>query len=299
MLYITHRYPRAPLLGLGFSLGANVLTRYVAEEGEKCRLVSACALACVRLSSFNEVGSLRASLSHGISWQTQTRASVLTTLSAFQTPAHTHRSLHSSWFNRNIYAKGMGRNLRHLVLRHVDSIMKFPDSQLAQSLPELFSRKSLTLNQFDNLITAHAGGASPPFPFKNARLYYTYAASHQVIDDVRIPFLGINSDDDPIVQHVPIYKTDNEWVILVVTRGGGHLGWFGTNVTRRWMTQPALEWFRATVEVIDAPRRAARDIRIVDGWLVESGREHLGCKDLGEGGRIEGGVRQKGMLAGL
>ena len=177
--------------------------------------------------------------------------------------------------------------------------MKFPDSQLAQSLPELFSRKFLTLSQFDNMITVHAGGASPPFPFKNARLYYTYAASHQVIDDVRIPFLGINSDDDPIVQHVPIYETDNEWVILVVTRGGGHLGWFGTNVTRRWMTQPALEWFRATVEVIDAPRRAARDIRIVDGWLVESGREHLGCKDLGEGGRIEGGVRQKGMLAGL
>jgi predicted alpha/beta-fold hydrolase len=51
LLYISHHYPRAPLLGLGFSLGANVLTRYVAEEGEECRLVSACALACVSLSS--------------------------------------------------------------------------------------------------------------------------------------------------------------------------------------------------------------------------------------------------------
>jgi uncharacterized protein len=195
----------------------------------------------------------------------------------------------------------MGRNLRHLVLGHVDSIMKFPDSRLAQSLPELFSRKSLTLHQFDNLITVHAGGASPPFPFKNARHYYTYAASHQVLDDVRIPFLGINSDDDPIVQYVPMYETDNEWVILVVTRGGGHLGWFERtgNVTKRWMTQPALEWLKATVEKLDAPRRAVRNIRIVDGWLVESGREHLGCRDHGEGGRIEGGVGQKGMLAGL
>jgi hypothetical protein len=45
--YIAHRYPNAPLLGIGFSLGANILTRYVAEEGESCRLVSACALACV------------------------------------------------------------------------------------------------------------------------------------------------------------------------------------------------------------------------------------------------------------
>ena len=47
MFYIAQFYPHAPLLGLGFSLGANILTRYVAEEGESCRLVSACALASV------------------------------------------------------------------------------------------------------------------------------------------------------------------------------------------------------------------------------------------------------------
>src|SRR6266403_4371654 len=57
VLYISYRYPRAPLLGLGFSLGANILTRYVAEEGEECRLISACALACVSLSSYSKIGS--------------------------------------------------------------------------------------------------------------------------------------------------------------------------------------------------------------------------------------------------
>ena len=51
MLYVAHLYPYAPLLGLGFSLGAHILTRYVAEEGELCRLASACALACVCTSS--------------------------------------------------------------------------------------------------------------------------------------------------------------------------------------------------------------------------------------------------------
>ena len=39
--YIAERYPRAPLLGLGFSLGANLPARYVAE-GESCRF-SVCA----------------------------------------------------------------------------------------------------------------------------------------------------------------------------------------------------------------------------------------------------------------
>ena len=47
LMYITHLYPNAPLLGLGFSLGANVLTRYLGEEGEQSRISSACALACV------------------------------------------------------------------------------------------------------------------------------------------------------------------------------------------------------------------------------------------------------------
>ena len=48
ILYVRARYPKAPLLGIGFSLGANVITRYVAEEGDGCRLVSAVALGCVR-----------------------------------------------------------------------------------------------------------------------------------------------------------------------------------------------------------------------------------------------------------
>ena len=49
LVYISQLYPRAPLIGLGFSLGANVLTRYLAEEGEQSRLIAGCALACVRI----------------------------------------------------------------------------------------------------------------------------------------------------------------------------------------------------------------------------------------------------------
>jgi predicted alpha/beta-fold hydrolase len=46
-MYISHQYPEAILHGLGFSLGANVMTRYIAEEGNRTRLHSGCALACV------------------------------------------------------------------------------------------------------------------------------------------------------------------------------------------------------------------------------------------------------------
>ena len=46
VLYISSLYPDAPLLGMGFSLGANVLTRFVGEDGADCRLTSAIVMAC-------------------------------------------------------------------------------------------------------------------------------------------------------------------------------------------------------------------------------------------------------------
>ncbi|KAI0273611.1 AB-hydrolase YheT [Gloeopeniophorella convolvens] len=265
LLHISQRYPEAPLLGLGFSLGANILTRYVAEEGEGCRLISACTLACP--------WDLAANSSH----------------------------VDNSWLHRNVYAYTMTNNLKCLISQHADSITKFPESRLAQSLPELFSRKSLTISQFDNLITIHAGGSPPHFPFASAGDYYAYAASHKVLGDIRIPFLALNSDDDPIAKHIPIGETDNGWVTLIVTRGGGHMGWFESSEKglKRWNTQPVLEWFRTTAEILEIPQKPVRQIYLADGWLVESGREQLGCQDIGGGGIIEGAEGQEGMLPGL
>ena len=53
ILYLSNRFPRAQLLGIGFSLGANVMTRYLSEEGANSKLTSACVLACVRAPGNN------------------------------------------------------------------------------------------------------------------------------------------------------------------------------------------------------------------------------------------------------
>ena len=47
LLFITAKYPKAPLIGLGFSLGANIITKYLGEEEEKSLLRAAVVLACV------------------------------------------------------------------------------------------------------------------------------------------------------------------------------------------------------------------------------------------------------------
>lgn len=51
LMWISKMYPHAPLLGVGFSLGANVLTRYLAQEGDQSRLAAGCVLGCVSFAN--------------------------------------------------------------------------------------------------------------------------------------------------------------------------------------------------------------------------------------------------------
>ncbi|KAI9499936.1 hypothetical protein GGI25_003266 [Coemansia spiralis] len=44
--YIKESFPNAPLLGVGFSLGANLLTKYLGEEADRSPLAAAAAICC-------------------------------------------------------------------------------------------------------------------------------------------------------------------------------------------------------------------------------------------------------------
>ncbi|KAJ2848719.1 hypothetical protein IWW36_003124 [Coemansia brasiliensis] len=44
MEHIAKRMPQAQLIGIGFSLGANILTKYIGEEGSKCRFIAAASV---------------------------------------------------------------------------------------------------------------------------------------------------------------------------------------------------------------------------------------------------------------
>jgi predicted alpha/beta-fold hydrolase len=207
--------------------------------------------------------------------------------------------LEDSWFARRVYSKSLGTNLKNLVHRHIDTVRQFPDSRLAQALPDLMSHSSLRMIQFDSLISVHSAGSSPPFPFDDVWAYYAYSSSHDKLDTIRIPFLALNSHDDPIARCAPQDYDRNEWFTLVVTRGGGHMGWFQSGgAANRWARRPALEWFKATGEDIQLEHRKIRPIEWKDGWLVEVGNDGLGCQEIGDGGTID--ARQRGdLLAGL
>ena len=189
-----------------------------------------------------------------------------------------------------MYSKSLGAGLKKIVHCHMDSICQFPTSRLAQALPTLMSYSHITMFQFDSLISVHSAGSSPAYPFDDAWSYYAYSSSHDKLDAIRIPFLALNSDDDPIAGWSPQDHDRNEWFTLVVTRGGGHLGWFQSGgAADRWARRPVLEWFRATGEYIRLEGRESRSIECRDGWLIEAGNEDLGCQEIGDGGMIVAG----------
>ncbi|EMD38509.1 hypothetical protein CERSUDRAFT_113689 [Gelatoporia subvermispora B] len=265
--HIARRYPRARLIGVGFSLGANVLTRYIAEEGIHCRLAAGCVLACP--------------------WDTVMNS----------------EQLENHWLHRTVYSKAMAQNLQKLIRRHFTALSGFTDHPVSQTVHDVLALKSPTLVQFDDTVTRLAGGSSPPFPFATARDYYAWAASDKVLPDIRIPFLAISSEDDPIVQLIPVDAGGNGFVALAVTKKGGHLGWFEADQrfgrVNRWIRRPVVEWIRAACEDLIPEERDRKELHILDGFVTEVGREGIGCKEVAGGGHVVGVEDEEGLLAGL
>lgn len=84
--WLRKTFPNRPLYGVGFSLGANILTNYVAEEGSECELRAALVLSCP--------------------WNLDV----------------SNLALQRSWFRREVYARAMGTNLKKLYARHKESV---------------------------------------------------------------------------------------------------------------------------------------------------------------------------------
>jgi predicted alpha/beta-fold hydrolase len=89
--WLRKTFPNRPLYGIGFSLGANIITNYIAEEGENCEFKA--AVACSN------------------PWNLEI----------------SHQDLKRSWIGDNVYSKVMGQNLKKLFELHKDVILKNPD----------------------------------------------------------------------------------------------------------------------------------------------------------------------------
>ncbi len=86
-----------------------------------------------------------------------------------------------------------------------------------------------TVREFDEAFTA------PHHGFRDASDYYHRASSLRVVDRIALPTLIVSADDDPFVPAEQFREpavTANPAVSVVVTRGGGHCGFFAAPTAR-------------------------------------------------------------------
>jgi hypothetical protein len=179
--WLRKTFPNRPLFGCGFSLGANMITNYIGEEGANCQLKAAVVLSNVWN---NEVSSL---------------------------------GLQRTWFMNNVYNRTLGKSMIKLFEKHVDQISKNPNIDIDKV------RSSKYLHEFDR----HVQGPTWGYPTEGA--YYRDASSIDAVMGIRIPFLGINARDDPVVIDEALPKMEIQatpYGVLCTTSMGGHLGWF-------------------------------------------------------------------------
>lgn len=163
--WLRKTFPNRPLYGIGFSLGANILTnvgdlpvlisyanmvQYVGEEGSNCQLKAAVVIS----SPWNlDAGSL---------------------------------ALQRTWLGLEVYSKTMGTNLKELFERHADEMAKNTRIDID------CIRKIKYLHEFDREVQGPMWG----YPTEGA--YYRDASSTDALLAVRIPLFAINAADDPV-----------------------------------------------------------------------------------------------------
>ena len=134
LLFLRNYFPNASFVGLGFSLGANVLTKYIGEEKNNCML--------------------KAGIAIGNPWDLFKGS----------------QALQSNLFSHFVYDRAMANNLRKLMEIHKPAVK----DEYSNELNLLDSLVFPTLKDFDNTITRKLGGHPPNFPFNSAEDYYIW-----------------------------------------------------------------------------------------------------------------------------
>ena len=99
-----------------------------------------------------------------------------------------------------------------------------------------------TSREFDEEFTVKIVGIDKPED------YYEQASVGYNLNDIKVPTLSLNCEDDPLVpfnKNLARQITSNPNVLLVYTKLGGHVGFYTGLRPKRWYAVPCLEFLKA------------------------------------------------------
>jgi len=82
-----------------------------------------------------------------------------------------------------------------------------------------------------------------------------------------------------------VKRNEGGWAALVVTKGGGHLGWFEKDGKRRWIVKPIVQWLEAVNEEIvweDVPGALEAPLETLVSRTSASSRDCSAGETLGD-----------------
>jgi hypothetical protein len=131
-------------------------------------------------------------------------------------------------------ARCIARPRNFLYMRYLLARMKDEARATRGGLPERFAaavRAARSVVEFDDRVVA------PRYGFASAADYYARSSSLALIERVRTPTLVIHSRDDPWIPAASF--ADRRWtghahLRLILTAGGGHVGFHGRGGARPW-----------------------------------------------------------------
>ncbi|KAK3562403.1 hypothetical protein QTP86_033546 [Hemibagrus guttatus] len=202
--YIKKTYPQSKLIVVGFSLGGNIVCKFLGENQANQERVLCCVSMCQGYSALRQAGDFLYKIMQKLMWAQETFL---------------------QWDQcRRFYNFLMADNMKKIILSHRGSLFAGGSLKLIDAdLRRLYTATSL-MQIDDNIMRKFHGHNS-------LKEYYEKESCVHYIHNVNVPLLLVNSADDPLVHQslLTIPRTlseKKENVIFALTLHGGHLGFF-------------------------------------------------------------------------
>ncbi|KAH9307684.1 hypothetical protein KI387_035595, partial [Taxus chinensis] len=221
--YLQDENPKAPLLAVGTSIGANILVKYLGEEGKNTPIAGAAAICCPWDLVRPVFVLVRITPTAGQVGQNEKR--------------HVDGEVCDRFINRSLvqrlYNKILTTGLRGYAQMHQSTHARIADWECV--------KKSRSVRDFDNYFTCRIS------QYATVDTYYRRCSSAYFLSNVSVPLLCVNALDDPVCtkEAIPWDECrENKNVVLATTLRGGHLAYFeGSTAKSIW-------WVRAVDEYL-------------------------------------------------
>jgi len=220
--WLRENHPSNKLLGVGLSMGANVMTKFLGENVKNQKNFIG-AISICQGYNLEKMFDLGAQLMSEWKWTTGMLG----------------------------YVWSMSQLIRSIMNQHKDDLFgKSAEKKYGMKfdVEKIFSPFTL-LNDIDDEYSKRIHG------FKDLPEYYRSMSSYKVMDQIEIPMCFLNSLDDPIVpielQEIPkeiVKKSKN--AMHVTTKFGGHLGFYEGSIFPRsltWMDRMIVDYCASVV----------------------------------------------------